>query len=182
MISGAKSLLDFIQTPVLVGDPDGRVIYVNPAFETDFLVPVEEVSGLPVANLFDGGGREAVLNAVARVCGAHSQCDSASFSLFVADRGYKALASSVEADGGRVGVILLLLREGASEARVQSFQREILTPLDELSSCLAGLAEFADYPDPHAHKLAVADGVRAVERIRKWAGGVAETLKGGRKS
>ena len=182
MSSGSKSLLDFIQTPVLVGDPDGRVIYVNPAFETDFLVPVEEVSGLPVANLFDGGGREAVLHAVAKVCGAHSQCDAASFSLFAGDRGYKALASSVEADGGRVGVILLLLREGASEARVQSFQREILTPLDELSSCLAGLAEFAEYPDPHAHKLAVADGVRAVERIRKWAGGVAETLKGGRKS
>ena len=177
MISGSKSLLDFIQTPVLVGDPDGRVIYVNPAFETDFLVPVEEVSGLPVANLFDGGGREAVLRAVARVCGSQSQTDSATFSLFVADRGYKALASAVEADGGRVGVILLLMREGASEARVQSFQREILTPLDELSASFATLAEFADRPDPTAHKLAVADGVRAVERMRKWAGGVAESLQ-----
>jgi nitrogen-specific signal transduction histidine kinase len=175
--SRSKSLLDFIQAPVLVGDPDGRVIYVNPAFETDFLVPVEEVSGLPVANLFDGGGREAVLHAVARVCGNQAQCDSASFSLFVGDRGYKALASSVEADGGRVGVILLLLREGASEARVKSFQREILTPLDELSACLSDLAEFAEQPDPRAQRLALADGVRAVERIRKWASGVAESLK-----
>jgi nitrogen-specific signal transduction histidine kinase len=182
VISGSKSLLDFIQTPVLVGDPDGRVIYVNPAFETDFLVPVEEVSGLPVANLFDGGGREAVLHAVARVCGSQSQCDSASFSLFAGDRGYKALVSPVEADGGRVGVILLLLREGASEARLKSFQREITTPLDELSACLAALAEFAEHPDPHAHKLAVADGVRAVERIRKWAGGVAESLRTGGRS
>jgi nitrogen-specific signal transduction histidine kinase len=178
--SGSKSLLDFIQTPVLVGDPDGRVIYVNPAFETDFLVPVEEVSGLPVANLFDGGGREAVLHAVARVCGSQSECDSTRFSLIAGERGYKALASAVQADGGRVGVILLLLREGASEARMKSFQREILTPLDELSSCLAGLAEFAERPDPHAHKLAVTDGVRAVERIRKWAGGVSEALKTGR--
>jgi PAS domain-containing protein len=180
-MTGSKSLLDFIQTPVLVGDPDGRVIYVNPAFETDFLVPVEEVSGMPVANLFDGGGREAVLHAVARVCGAHSECDSTTFSLFVGDRGYRALASAVEADGGRVGVILLLLREGASEARMQSFQREILGPLDELSACLGDLAEFADHPDPRAHKLALADGVRAVERIRKWAGGIADALKGGRK-
>ena len=54
--AGTRSLLDFIQTPVMVGDPDGRVVYVNPAFETDFLVPLEEVAGQPVANLFAGGG------------------------------------------------------------------------------------------------------------------------------
>jgi PAS domain-containing protein len=33
MAAGSVSLLDFIEAPVVVGDPDGRVVYVNPAFE-----------------------------------------------------------------------------------------------------------------------------------------------------
>ena len=181
MISGSRSLMDFIQTPVLVGDPEGRVVYVNPAFETDFLVPVEEIVGQPVANLFEGGGREAVLHAVAQVCGSTSESDAVRFNLLATDRGYKALASAVEADGGRVGVILLLTRETAGEARMQSFRREILVPLDELSACLASVAEHADGPNVDAQRLAVADGVRCVERIRKWAGTVATTLKDGAK-
>src|SRR5437867_4309271 len=99
MNAGTRSLLDFLQTPVMVGDPDGRVVYVNPAFETDFLVPLEEVAGQPVANLFAGGGREAVLRAVARVCNSPAAIDSERFSLLVEDRGYKAIASAVEAEG-----------------------------------------------------------------------------------
>ena len=164
-----RSLLDFIQTPVMVGDPDGRVVYVNPAFETDFLVPLEEVSGQPVANLFEGGGREAVLHAVARVCGSQSAVDAERFSLIVEDRGYKAIASAVEAEGGHVGVILLLVRESASEARMQSFRREIQAPLDELSACLSAVAEYATGPDAQAQRIAIADGVRCLERVRKWA-------------
>ncbi len=182
MTSGSRSLLDFIQTPVLVGDPDGRVVYVNAAFETDFLVPVEEIVGQPVANLFEGGGREAVLRAVAQVCDSQGDKDSARFSLLVEDRGYKALASAVEAEGGRVGVILLLTRETPGEARVQTFRREIQEPLDELSACLSSLAEYAEGPNVDIQRLAVADGVRCVERIRKWAGMVAASLKDGSKA
>ena len=62
------SLLSFLDTPVVVGDPDGRAAYVNPAFETRFSVSAEEVTGEPLANLFEGGVREAVLTAVAAVC------------------------------------------------------------------------------------------------------------------
>jgi PAS domain S-box-containing protein len=182
MISGSRSLLDFIQTPVLVGDPDGRVVYVNPAFETDFLVPIEEVVGQPVANLFAGGGREAVLHAVAQVCDGRSVVDSMRFALLVEDRGYRALASAVEAEGGRVGVILLLVRESPGETRLQSLRREILAPLDELSGCLATLAQHVSGDHADRGRLAVADGVRAIERIRKWTGSVAATLKDGTKN
>ena len=179
MNAGSRSLLDFIQTPVLVGDPDGRVVYVNPAFETDFLVPLEEVAGLPVAHLFAGGGREAVLSAVAHVCGNQGEAKAERFSVLVEERGYRALASAVEAEGGRVGVILLLLREGAGEARMHSFRREIQAPLDELGACFASLAEHADGPRAQAQRLAIADGVRCLERVRKWAEGVAASLKTG---
>lgn len=179
MISASRSLLDFIQTPILVGDPDGRAVYVNPAFETDFLVPSEEIVGQPLAMLFDGGGREALLRAVAEVCGDTAR-DAARFSLLVGERGYHALVSAVEAEGGHVGVILLLTPETASEGRVQAFRREILAPLDELSACLASLAESS--ADPGRRELAVADGVRSVERIRKWAGAVAASLRGSAES
>jgi nitrogen-specific signal transduction histidine kinase len=170
-----RSLLDFIQTPVLVGDPDGRTVYVNPAFETDFLTAAEDVAGQPIANLFAGGGREAVLRAVSRVCGEKSVADAERFSVLVEDRGYKALASSVAAEGGRVGVILLLVRESAGEARMQSFGREILAPLDELAACLSSLAEHATTP---AGRIALADAVRSLERVRKWSDTVAASVKG----
>jgi len=171
-----RSLLDFIQTPVLVGDPDGCVVYANPAFERDFLVSAVEVAGQPIANLFAGGGREAVLRAVARACGEQSVFDSERFSVIVEDRGYKALASSVEAEGGRVGVILLLVRESAGEARMQSFGREILAPLDELAANLSSIAEHATTP---AARIALADAVRSLERVRKWSETVAASVKGG---
>ena len=172
----SRSLLDFIQTPVLVGDPDGRTVYVNPAFETDFLATAEEVAGQPIANLFAGGGREAVLRAVARVCGAKSVSNAERFSVIVEDRGYKALASAVEAEGGRVGVILLLVRETAAEARMQSFGREILAPLDELAASLSNLAEHATTP---VGRIALADSVRCLERVRKWSETVVPKVKSG---
>jgi nitrogen-specific signal transduction histidine kinase len=176
--TGARSLLHFIQTPVMVGDPDGCVVYVNPAFETDFLVPLEEVSGQPVASLFEGGGREAVLQAVARVCGNQTPNNAERFSLFAEDRGYRAIASAVEVEGGHVGVILVLVRESAAESRMHSFRREILTPLDELSACLSSVAEHAVGPEAEAQRIAIADGVRCLERVRKWAESVAASLKG----
>ena len=179
MNAGSRSLLDFIQAPVMVGDPDGRVVYVNPAFETDFLVPLEDVSGQPVANLFAGGGREAVLHAVAKVCGSQSEVATERFSLLVEDRGYKAIASAVEAEGGHVGVILLLVRESAGEARLHSFRRELQAPIDELTACLATVAELATGPDAEAQRIAIADGVRALDRVRKWADSVAASLKQG---
>src|SRR5262245_5469535 len=159
----------------MVGDPDGRVVHVNPAFAADFLVPLDEVVGQPVANLFAGGGREAVLHAVARVCGSNTDVER--FRLIVEDRGYKAIASAVEVEGGHVGVILLLVREGASEARVQSFRREIQSPLDELAGCLSAVAEHAAGPGSEAQRIAIADGVRCLDRIRKWADSVAASRK-----
>jgi len=161
----------------MVGDPDGRVVYVNPAFETDFLVPLEEVAGQPVANLFEGGGREAVLHALARVCDRDGTAAAERFSLLVEERGYKALASAVEAEGGRVGVILLLVRETAIEARMQSFRREIQSPLDELSGCLSAIAEGSTGPAAQPQRIAIADAVRCLERMRKWTEGIAAALK-----
>ena len=58
-----RSLLSFIDAPVVVGDPDGHAVYVNPAFESRFDIAADRALGRPLAELFEGGGREAVLAA-----------------------------------------------------------------------------------------------------------------------
>ena len=174
----SRSLIDFLHTPVLVGDPEGRAVYVNPCFERDFNLDAQSVVGLPMANLFEGGGREAVLSAVALVCGNGSS-EPERFGVRVGERGYLGIASPVEAEAGRVGVILLLTREPRAEGRLQSFRREILAPLDELSACLDTLSEWVGGEGAEQCEAAMEDGIRAIERVRKWAGDVAARLASG---
>ena len=49
------SLLGFVATPILVGDPDGCIVYANPAFRKCFSVLDEELMGLPLAMVFGPG-------------------------------------------------------------------------------------------------------------------------------
>jgi PAS domain S-box-containing protein len=163
--------MDFMATPILVGDPDGRAAYVNPCFEQQFGVSRQEVTGVPLASLFEGGGREAVLDAVVRVCGG---APPARFQLRAGERGYAAVASAVEAEGGRVGVVLLLTEETILDGRLHGLRREVLEPLDELSKCLTEFSEQAGGRSDERLLLLLADSVRALTRIRKWAEGLAE--------
>jgi len=171
----SRSLVDFVQAPVLVGDPDGRAVYVNPAFEAAFALDSESIVGMPVANLFEGGGREVVLSAVAQVCTPEND-QSARFGVRVGERGFLGVASAVEAEAGRVGVILLLTPEPPGEGRLQSFRREILTPLDELAGCFDRIAEWVGGQGSEECELAMEDGIRAIERMRKWSSDVAARL------
>ena len=121
MMTGSRSLMDFVAAPLLVGDPDGRVVYVNPAFERAFDRSREDVSGQPLAVVFEGGGREAILDAVARVCSGDA---GARFHMREAGQSFAALASPVEVEGGRVGVIVLLTPESGDE-RLIAFERAV---------------------------------------------------------
>ena len=163
MTSGSRSLMDFVDAPMLVGDPEGLVVYVNPAFEREFGRSAAEVSGQPLAAVFEGGGREAILDAVARVCGGEVRVR---FHLRESAKGFAALASPVEAEEGRVGVIVLLTTE-TSEERPMAFQRAVREPLDELASCLLAISSEADGA-PEQRRILVAEGLRALEQILKW--------------
>jgi len=178
LTSANRSLIDFIDSPVLVGDPDGRTVYVNPAFETDFLLASEDVVGQPLANLFEGGGREALLHAVARVCDPNGS-STTRFAIMAGDRGYRAMASAVESESGRVGVILLLWRESQLEARMQAFRREVLSTLDEISEAFGTLASHAEGANANIQQSAVEDGLRCVAKVRKWGEEIAASLKEG---
>ena len=173
--NASRSLMDFVAAPVLVGDPDGRAVYVNPRFEQEFAVSRQEVTGVPLASLFEGGGREAVLDAVARVCGG---APPTRFRLREGDKGYMALASAVESEGGRVGVLLLLTEEANIDDRLHGLRREVLEPLDDLGSCIAAISEQTGGRRDDRFRLLLADAVRALARLRKWADGIAGSSAG----
>lgn len=164
-----RSLMDFVDAPVLVGDPEGRAVYVNPAFERDFRATKESITGTPLAELFEGGGREAVLAAVAGICGGSAQ---ERFRLREGDKGFEALASPVEVEEGRVGVVILLFEERSDEG-IKTFRREVQGPLDEITHCLVAFSSQTGERRDERYRILVAEGLRAVERLRKWADDVA---------
>ena len=170
MATSPRSLMDFVDTPVLVGDPDGRAVYVNPSFEKAFSQSKEQVTGVPLAGLFGGGGREAVLGAVARVCGGEPR---ARFRIREGGNGYCALASPVVVEGGRVGVIIVLTEESRGEDRWIALRRDVLEPLDELAGCLSALAEAS--PGGSGRERA-ATGMRALARMRRWVDEIGREL------
>ena len=166
MTEPSRSLLDFIDSPILVGDPDGRVVYVNPAFESSLGAPREQAIGDSLANLFEGGGREAMLRAVMQVCGGGT---TERFRIRAGGNGWITLASPVEAQEGRVGVILLFTPEPGGEDRLHGIRREVLEPLDELADCLGDFAGETGGRRDEQHRVLLADGLRLIERMRKWA-------------
>jgi hypothetical protein len=138
MGAGGLSLLSFLDAPVLVGDPEGRAAYVNPAFESRFGVSAEGVTGRPLALLFDGWLRESMLRAVAEAC---ERGTTARFYLRHAGVGYAAIASPIIAEDARVGVVVVLVESGASDERLLALGRRVHRSCNELGAQLAQLAE-----------------------------------------
>ena len=171
----SPSLLSFLDAPVVVGDPEGRAAYVNPAFESRFSVSAEVVTGRPLASLFDGGAREAVLQAVAEVC---EKGESAHFRVRHGAAGYAGLASPIVAEDARVGFVILLLETSAAEEKVLALQRETQEPLDELDRVLDELLEQTGGRRAGAYRTLVEDGLRALSRLRKWSGELGDLLAG----
>jgi nitrogen-specific signal transduction histidine kinase len=173
----APSLLSFVDAPVVVGDPDGRAAYVNPAFESRFAVQAQSVTGQPLANLFEGGVREAVLGAVAEVC---EQGTTVRFRVRQSSVGYAAVASPIVAEDARVGVVILLIETTDKEERLLSLQREIQQPLDEFVRVFDELLAQSGGKGDEKQRTLVEDGVRALSRIRKWSEEL-QNLLGGRR-
>lgn len=166
MTAEGRSLLPFLPAPVAVGDPDGRAVYVNPAFARRFGVAEREVRGRPLAELFAGGGREAVLRATAAVCG---QGREARFRLREDERDYAVVAAPIVAEGSTVGLVLLFCEEPLGQKRLLAFHREIQEPLADLAQCLDLLLEQTGGRRAERFRSQVETGIRAAERIRKWA-------------
>ena len=176
MSAPAPSLLTFLDAPVVVGDPDGGVAYVNPAFETTFDVDAGAVTGRPLAAVFDGGAREAVLKAVADAC---VRGETARFRLRHGSTGYGAVASPIVADDTRVGVVILLVETPSADERLVSLHREIQEPLQEIETVLGHLLDQTGGRRQERYRLLVEDGMRSVQRVLKWTSELGSLLGAG---
>lgn len=156
----SSSLLSFLDAPVVVGDPDGCAAYVNPAFETCFAVSAETVTGQPLASLFEGGVREAVLQAVAVVC---SEGRSTRFRVRHGGLGYGGLASPIIAEDARVGFVILLFESAPEDERALALSRQMREPLGELCRVLDELGD----ADAARRRALLEDGLRAAGSVRK---------------
>ena len=170
MTPSERSLLAFLDAPVLVGDPDGCTVYVNPSFEERFETNHEEACGKPLAQLFEGGGREAMLRAVAEVC---SEGVSVRFRLRERGLSFSALASPIFAQQRCVGVLFLLQEEVEAAERLLHLHRQLADSVDELARLLdeplAASALAASLTD---------DPRRALERVRQWSEALRRELSG----
>jgi nitrogen-specific signal transduction histidine kinase len=175
LIGAERSLLSFVDAPVVVGDPDGRCVYVNPAFENRFGVGEAASTGKPLGELFGGGAREAVLRAVAEVC---ARGRSERFQLREAGIGYAAVASPIVAQDTRVGVVILLKEEVEGSERMLAILREIQDPLDEVQSTLDELLEQTGGRRNPRHRAELEVALRAVTRLRKWVDELGSALSG----
>lgn len=158
-LANAPSLLNHLDAPVMVADPDGRVVFLNPAFETSFLTTRARAHGRPLAEFFEGGDREAVLGAVAATC---ARGQSVRFRIRHHDRGFQALASPIAIEGERVGSVLLLTEDLLEGEGMHRVRRELGAAVEQMARCLDGLVR----PDAQ-----LAEGERS-----DWAAGARSAL------
>ena len=175
MSDSLSSLLNFRDAPLMIGDPEGRVIWVNPAFEQTFTCDGELVRGQALAALFDGGGREAVLGAVAEVC---TRGETVRFRLKKDDVGFLGVASPIEAEEGHVGVVILLTTEPDTDERLLAYQAEIAEPLDEVKACLEELLEQTGGKRAERYRALVERSISALGRAQKWSDELRGALSG----
>ncbi len=162
MIGSERSLLSHLDAPIVVGDPDGRTVYVNPAFESRF---ERGTLGLPLAELFEGGAREAVLRAVVSAC---DQGQSVRFRLREKDVGFSAVASPIVSDGEQIGVVILFKEEVEGSERLLALHRELQAPIEEIGGVLDTLFEqTGGRRNPH-HRALIEDALKSLGRLRKW--------------
>ena len=175
MTGAEHSLLSFLDAPVIIGDPEGRAVYVNPAFQSRLGITVEDARGCSLAELFEGGGREAVLHAVAEV---FEYGESVRFRVRERGVGFAAVASPIVAEDARVGVVILLKEEVEGIERLLSLHREIQDPIDELSHSLEMLLEQTGGRRGSRYRTYVEDSLRALTRLRKWSHELRAMLSG----
>jgi nitrogen-specific signal transduction histidine kinase len=174
-LMSSRSLLDYVDAPILVGDPDGRVVHLNPSFESHFQVSLDQARGQDLATLFEGGAREAVLGAVVDVCRGGVPVR---FPLRVGDCGYRAVASPISAEDNRVGVVMLITAELSNDRRMVECAKEIQEPLDELTRCLGEFAEQVGGRRAERYRLMLEDVANSVEHLRKRSDELRSLLSG----
>ena len=171
-----RTLLSFLDTPVVIGDPSGCAVWANPAFESLFDVESDELQERPFAELFSGGARERILHAVAMVSEGG---DNQRFRLRERGSDFEAVVSAIEVGAECVGVVILLKETLEQLERLCTLQRQLREPIDEVEIVLDSLLEQTGGRRSEEHRGRIEDALRALERVRKWSGELGELLSGG---
>jgi hypothetical protein len=168
------SLLAYVQTPVLVGDPEGCIVYANPTFRDRFCQVGHDPMGEPLAMVFGGGAREAVLRATAEVL---QRGQPARLQIREGDYGYIGLASPIEAEDDRVGVVMVLLEEHSNEEYVSGLTDEIAEPIAEATESMQTLTTTLVGRLTDDQQTLFADALRSMESAGKWLRELQTTIR-----
>ena len=171
------SLLAHLQTPILVGDPDGCIVYANPAFRDRFCQADEDPMGQALAMVFGGGAREVVLTATAEVL---ERGQPARLKIREGEYGYAGLASPIEAEDDRVGVVMVLLEEQSSEDYLTGLADEIGEPIMEAIQALQGFSQNLAGRLGDEEQAILARGMRSIETAQKWLRELQVAIRGGK--
>jgi len=171
------SLLAHLQTPILVGDPDGCIVYANPAFRDRFCQADEDPMGQALAMVFGGGAREVVLTATAEVL---ERGQPARLQIREGEYGYAGLASPIEAEDDRVGVVMVLLEEQSSEDYLTGLADEIGEPIMEAIQALQGFSQNLAGRLGDEEQAILARGMRSIETAQKWLRELQVAIRGGK--
>jgi len=171
------SLLAHLQAPILVGDPDGCIVYANPSFRHRFCQEGDDPMGQPIAMVFGGGAREVVLTATAEVL---ERGQSARLQLREGDFGYSGLASPIEAEDDRVGVVMVLLEEQSNEGYLTGLAEEIGEPITDAMQTFQGLSQSLGGSLGDEQQAIFERGLRSIETAQKWLRELQVAIRGGK--
>lgn len=171
------SLLGHLDTPILVGDPEGHVVYANPSFRKRFCTTGEDPTGNALASVFGGGAREAVLKVTAEVL---NRGQSGRLQIREGGIGYVGLASPIEAEDDRVGVVMVMLEEQSNEDHLSGLAEELADPIGDALRNMTRLIESpgADFADEQRRLLE--RSLQSIETAQKWIRELQLAIRGGK--
>ncbi len=169
------ALIDHLDAPILVGDPQANAVHVNPAFERSFGRDAESVLGMPLAELFEGGAREAMLRAVASAC---DQGISVRCRLREKDVGFAAVVSPILREGQGLGVVVLLKEEIEGTERLMALCRGVDEPIEEIDIILQTLIEETGGRRNPGHRAKLEEALRNLDHLQKRLSEMSAVLSG----
>ena len=171
------SLLGHLDAPILVGDPEGCVVYANPSFRDRFCGPEEDPVGEPLAMVFGGGAREVVLTATAEVL---QRGQPSRLQIREGGHAYTGMCSPIEAEDDRVGVVMVMLEEHSNEEHLTSLADELGEPLSDALQAMQGLSERVAATLLDEERQLLEQGLRQIETAQKWLRELSVALRGGK--
>jgi len=171
------SLLGHLDTPILVGDPEGHVVYANPSFRKRFCPTGEDPTGNALASVFGGGAREAVLKATAEVL---KRGQSGRLQIREGGIGYVGLASPIEAEDDRVGVVMVMLEEQSNEDHLSGLAEELADPIGDALRSVSRLIETPGAGFAEEQRSLLERSLQSLEMAQKWLRELQLAIRGGK--